>query len=121
MAAGGKGVQGGMLMRIALTWVITLPVTMVVPAGLFYVLRLRRKREKVQRDSRAVERHGQRATEFRSENYVETCPTGQCLSLMRSGPAADAKLRIVSRRVGPRLARETCAKRLQQRPCAPRY
>jgi PiT family inorganic phosphate transporter len=38
MAAGGQGVQGGMLVRIALTWLVTLPVTMPLSAGLFYVL-----------------------------------------------------------------------------------
>ncbi|MFM0643656.1 inorganic phosphate transporter [Paraburkholderia bryophila] len=38
MAAGGQGVQGGMLLRIALTWLVTLPVTMAMSAGLFYVL-----------------------------------------------------------------------------------
>ncbi|WP_345815620.1 inorganic phosphate transporter [Paraburkholderia sp. PREW-6R] len=38
MAAGGQGVQAGMLVRIALTWLVTLPVTMAMSAGLFYVL-----------------------------------------------------------------------------------
>jgi PiT family inorganic phosphate transporter len=38
MVAGGQGVQGGMLVRIALTWLVTLPVTMALSAGLFYVL-----------------------------------------------------------------------------------
>jgi len=38
MITGGQGVQGGMLLRIALTWVVTLPVTIALSAGLFYVL-----------------------------------------------------------------------------------
>lgn len=38
MVAGGQGVQGNMLLRIALTWLVTLPVTMLLSAGLFYVL-----------------------------------------------------------------------------------
>lgn len=38
MIAGGQGVQGGMLFRIALTWIVTLPVTIVLSACLFYVL-----------------------------------------------------------------------------------
>jgi PiT family inorganic phosphate transporter len=38
MVAGGQGVQGNMLLRIALTWIMTLPVTMLLSAGLFYVL-----------------------------------------------------------------------------------
>jgi inorganic phosphate transporter, PiT family len=38
MVAGGQGVQGNTLIRIAMTWLITLPVTMVVAAALFYVL-----------------------------------------------------------------------------------
>jgi PiT family inorganic phosphate transporter len=38
MVAGGQGVQGGMLMRIVLTWLVTLPVTMALSAGIFYVL-----------------------------------------------------------------------------------
>ncbi len=38
MVAGGQGVQGGMLVRIALTWLVTLPVTMTLSAGLFYAL-----------------------------------------------------------------------------------
>jgi len=38
MVTGGQGLQGGMLIRIALTWVVTLPVTMAVSAGLFYML-----------------------------------------------------------------------------------
>ncbi len=38
MVTGGQGLQGGMLVRIALTWVVTLPVTMTISAVLFYVL-----------------------------------------------------------------------------------
>jgi PiT family inorganic phosphate transporter len=38
MAASGQGVQGGVLTRIALTWVVTLPVTIFLSACLFYVL-----------------------------------------------------------------------------------
>lgn len=38
MASGGQGLQGGMLIRIALTWLVTLPVTICLSAGLFYVL-----------------------------------------------------------------------------------
>jgi inorganic phosphate transporter, PiT family len=38
MATGGQGLQGGMLVRIALTWVVTLPVTMAIAGTLFYVL-----------------------------------------------------------------------------------
>jgi PiT family inorganic phosphate transporter len=38
MAAGGQGLQRGMLVRIALTWLVTLPVTMGLSAILFYVL-----------------------------------------------------------------------------------
>jgi PiT family inorganic phosphate transporter len=38
MATGGQGLQGGMLVRIALTWLVTLPVTMGISAVLFYVL-----------------------------------------------------------------------------------
>ncbi len=38
MVAGGQGVQGGMLVRIGLAWLFTLPVTMVLSGGLFYVL-----------------------------------------------------------------------------------
>ncbi len=38
MAVGGQGVQRGMLVRIVLTWIVTLPVTMALSAGLFYVL-----------------------------------------------------------------------------------
>jgi PiT family inorganic phosphate transporter len=38
MVAGGQGVQLGMLTRIALAWVFTLPVTMLLAGGLFYLL-----------------------------------------------------------------------------------
>ncbi len=38
MIAGGQGVQMGMLTRIALAWLFTLPVTILLSAGLFYVL-----------------------------------------------------------------------------------
>ncbi|RFU45215.1 anion permease [Paraburkholderia sp. DHOC27] len=38
MIAGGQGVQGGVLTRIALTWIVTLPVTIFLSACLFYVL-----------------------------------------------------------------------------------
>ena len=42
MVAGGQGVQGNMFFRIAMTWVVTLPVTMAVSAALFYVLESQR-------------------------------------------------------------------------------
>ncbi len=38
MVAGGQGVQLGMLTRIALAWLFTLPVTMLIAGGLFYLL-----------------------------------------------------------------------------------
>ncbi len=38
MITGGQGVQGGMLVRIALAWLLTLPVTILLAGGLFYVL-----------------------------------------------------------------------------------
>jgi inorganic phosphate transporter, PiT family len=38
MATGGQGLQTGVLIRIALTWLVTLPVTIVLSGGLFYVL-----------------------------------------------------------------------------------
>ncbi len=38
MVSGGHGLQTGMLVRIVLTWVVTLPVTIAISAGLFYVL-----------------------------------------------------------------------------------
>nr|WP_284700784.1 inorganic phosphate transporter [Robbsia betulipollinis] len=38
MLAGGKGLQGGMLTRILLTWVLTLPATMLLSGMLFYLL-----------------------------------------------------------------------------------
>ena len=38
MVAGGQGVQGGMLVRIGLAWLFTLPATMLLAGALFYVL-----------------------------------------------------------------------------------
>ncbi len=38
MVAGGQGVQTGMLIRIGLAWVFTLPATMALAGGLFYLL-----------------------------------------------------------------------------------
>ncbi len=38
MVAGGQGVQAGMLVRIGLAWVFTLPATMAIAGGLFYLL-----------------------------------------------------------------------------------
>ncbi|WP_419730251.1 inorganic phosphate transporter [Lichenicola sp.] len=38
MIAGGQGVQRSMLVRIGLAWLFTLPVTMLLAGGLFYVL-----------------------------------------------------------------------------------
>ncbi len=38
MVAGGQGVEVGMLTRIGLAWLFTLPVTIVLAAGLFYLL-----------------------------------------------------------------------------------
>jgi len=38
MAASRQGVQGGMILRIVLTWLITLPVTAALSGGLFYLL-----------------------------------------------------------------------------------
>jgi PiT family inorganic phosphate transporter len=38
MASGGQGVHGSMLTRIAMTWLVTLPVTIVLAGGLFYLL-----------------------------------------------------------------------------------
>jgi inorganic phosphate transporter, PiT family len=38
MAASGQGVQTGVLVRICMTWLITLPVTIVLAGGLFYLL-----------------------------------------------------------------------------------
>jgi inorganic phosphate transporter, PiT family len=38
MAASGQGVQRGMIVRIMLTWVVTLPVTIAIAGALFYVL-----------------------------------------------------------------------------------
>ena len=38
MIAGGQGVQRGMLIRIGMAWLLTLPVTILIAGGLFYVL-----------------------------------------------------------------------------------
>jgi PiT family inorganic phosphate transporter len=38
MIAGGQGVQSGMVVRIVAAWVFTLPVTILIAGGLFYVL-----------------------------------------------------------------------------------
>lgn len=38
MAASGQGVQRGMIVRIVMTWLITLPVTALLSGGLFYLL-----------------------------------------------------------------------------------
>ena len=38
MISGGQGVQRGMLVRIAIAWLFTLPVTMLLAGGLFYLL-----------------------------------------------------------------------------------
>lgn len=38
MVGAGSGVQGGMVRRIALAWIATLPVTILMAAGLFYML-----------------------------------------------------------------------------------
>ena len=38
MISGGQGVQRGMLVRIAMAWLFTLPVTMLLAGGLFYLL-----------------------------------------------------------------------------------
>ena len=38
MVGSGSGINRGMLLRIALAWVFTLPITIVVAAGLFYLL-----------------------------------------------------------------------------------
>jgi inorganic phosphate transporter, PiT family len=38
MIAGGQGVQRGMVVRIALAWGFTLPITMLVAGALFYLL-----------------------------------------------------------------------------------
>ncbi|KFL87968.1 putative low-affinity inorganic phosphate transporter [Acetobacter malorum] len=40
MLGAGSGVQNGMVGRIALAWIATLPVTILMAAGLFYVLSL---------------------------------------------------------------------------------
>jgi PiT family inorganic phosphate transporter len=38
MVSGGKGVQGGMVSRIVMAWVFTLPATILIAGGLFYLL-----------------------------------------------------------------------------------
>jgi inorganic phosphate transporter, PiT family len=38
MIAGGQGVQRSMLVRIVMAWVFTLPVTILLAGGLFYVV-----------------------------------------------------------------------------------
>lgn len=38
MAASGQGVQSGMIIRIVMTWIVTLPVTMGLSGALFYLL-----------------------------------------------------------------------------------
>lgn len=38
MVTGGQGVQGGMVSRIILAWVFTLPATILIAGGLFYLL-----------------------------------------------------------------------------------
>jgi PiT family inorganic phosphate transporter len=38
MVASGAGLQFGMIRRIVVAWLITLPVTVVVAAGLYYLL-----------------------------------------------------------------------------------
>ena len=38
MIAGGQGVQSGMLIRIVMAWIFTLPVTMLISGALFYLL-----------------------------------------------------------------------------------
>ncbi len=38
MIAGGQGMQRGMLIRIGMAWLLTLPATMLIAGGLFYVL-----------------------------------------------------------------------------------
>ena len=38
MISGGQGVQGGMLVRIIMAWVFTLPVTILIAGSLFYIL-----------------------------------------------------------------------------------
>jgi PiT family inorganic phosphate transporter len=38
MISGGQGVQTGMLLRIGAAWLFTLPATMVIAGGLFYLL-----------------------------------------------------------------------------------
>ena len=38
MVTGGQGVQGGMISRIVMAWVFTLPATILIAGGLFYLL-----------------------------------------------------------------------------------
>nr|WP_282760638.1 hypothetical protein [Komagataeibacter saccharivorans] len=38
MLGSGSGINRGMLVKIALAWVCTLPVTITIAAGLFYLL-----------------------------------------------------------------------------------
>jgi len=38
MVGSGSGINPAMLTRIALAWILTLPVTIAVAAGLFYIL-----------------------------------------------------------------------------------
>ncbi len=38
MVSGGQGVQGGMVSRIVMAWVFTLPATILIAGGLFYLL-----------------------------------------------------------------------------------
>jgi PiT family inorganic phosphate transporter len=38
MVAGGQGVQGGMVSRIVMAWVFTLPATILIAGALFYLL-----------------------------------------------------------------------------------
>jgi len=38
MAASGQDVRGGVLARIAITWLVTLPVTIELAGTLFYML-----------------------------------------------------------------------------------
>jgi PiT family inorganic phosphate transporter len=38
MVTGGQGVQGGMVGRIVMAWIFTLPATIILAGGLFYIL-----------------------------------------------------------------------------------
>jgi inorganic phosphate transporter, PiT family len=38
MVTGGQGVQRGMIARIVMAWVLTLPATILIAGGLFYLL-----------------------------------------------------------------------------------